>query len=131
MLAGALQQLLKANGLTPVFVAAFGDYRLDTSWAVRAEPRSEVSLDDGSYAAGVQLRSRAADIVAAENAGRTALAIVLAADGSTINWTDPTSVANRSFKLEAISIVNRPTWFPTIEPGEETSCNLQLVVTEV
>lgn len=131
MLTGAIQQLLKANGLSPVYVEAFGNYNTDTSWAVHADPRNNASLDDGSYNAGIQLRTRAANVVAAEIAGRQALAIVLAADGTTITWTDPTAVANRQYKLEAISIVNRPTWFPTAEPGEETSCNVQLFVTEV
>lgn len=132
MLAGAVQQYLKAQGLTPVYVAAFGDYTATLAYAVRAESRTDVELNGGAYEAGLQLRTRAANIIAAENAGGIAMNHLLNADGQTLFWDDPTGPAgDKSYLLEAISIVNRPTWFPTTEPGEETSANFSLFVTEV
>lgn len=134
MLAGAIQQLLKANGMSPVYWPAFSDYS-DTatpSWAVTTSSDGDAEFVGGAYFARVQIRTRAQNPIAAEKAGRQALAVVLAADGQTIAWDDPTTpAADRSYKLEAISIVNRPTWYPTPEGGEETSTNLSLLVTEV
>lgn len=132
MLAGAIQQYLKAQGLTPVSVPGFPDFTGATGYAVRAEPRTDAEFTGGAYFASVQIRTRAADIVRAEAAGRSALTLVLAADGLTLLWDDPVSPANdKSYRLEAISIVNRPTWYPTVEIGEETSTNCSMFVTEV
>lgn len=134
MLADAIRQLLKANGLAPVYLTAFADYSAVAapSWAVTATPDGNVEFTGGAYAARVQIRTRAADAIAAENAGRQASDILLAVDGQTIAWDDTsTPPHDRSYTLEAISIVNRPTWYPTPEAGEETSCNFEMFVTEV
>lgn len=132
MLAGAIQLRLKAGGLTPVNVAQFSDYTATTAWAVAAFPDRDAELSGGAYRARVQIRARAADIIAAENAGRAAMNILLAADGATLLWDDPkTPPTDRSYKVEAISIQNRPTWYPTPEAGEEVSANFSLLVTEV
>lgn len=132
MLAGAIQQWLKAQGMTRVLVGGFGDYSETgtPAVAVHAEPDANVEMDSGTYSARLQLRTRAANAIAAENLGRTALDHVLAADGEALAFTDPTGEQDRTYRLEAIAIVNRPTWYPTPEPGEETSCNLRAMVTE-
>lgn len=130
MLAGAIQQYLKANGMALVYVSAFGDYTAATAVAVAATLGRDATLDDESYYARVQIRARAANAVAAENAARQALELLLAADGLTLEWDDPTNAADRSYLIEAISIVNRPTWYPTLEQGEECSCNVELFATE-
>src|SRR5688572_3944740 len=132
MLAGAIQQYLKANGLTPVNVSQFSDYSASAPAAVTVVAFSDgdAELTGGAYGARVQLRARASNQIAAENKARQAMVLVLAADGLTLVWDDPvTPPTDRSYKLEAISIRNRPSWFPTAEAGEEVSCNLSLLVT--
>lgn len=134
MLAGAIQQYLKAQGMSPVTVGYLPDFTQAAlpAIAVVAFSDRDAELSDGAYSARVQLRSRAADAVAAENVAREALDTLLAADGLTLEWDDPTSPpTDRSYLVEAISIVNRPTWFPTSELGEETSCNVEMLITEV
>lgn len=132
MLSVAIQQYLKANGLTPVNVYQFANYTGATEYVVRTESRTDAEFSDGAYNAALQIRTRAANAVAAEKAARTAMNLVLAADGQTLLFDDPTTPAqDRSYRLEAIAIVNRPTWYPTPEPGEETSANFSLLVTEV
>lgn len=135
MLAGAVWQLLKAQGMDPVFFEGFGDYKSVGAPAVsvHAEPDAYVQLTGGSFGARIQLRGRAANIVAAESVAREALAILMAADGSTVTWVDEwTDGPDRSYRLEAISPVNaQPVPYPTPEVGEEVSCNCRLHVTEL
>ncbi len=132
MLAGAVQQYLLAQGMTPVSVDGFGDYTTVGAAAVsvHAESDADAELVGGSYNARVQLRGRASNAVAAENVARQALALLLSADGTVIGWDDPTGEQDRTYLLEAIRVVNRPTWYPTPRVGEETSCNCRLMVTE-
>lgn len=132
MLAGAIQQYLKAQGLLKVNVAQFGDYAQDTAYAVAAFPDTDAELTGGAYNARVQLRVRAPNMIAAENAARIARTHILSADGDTLAWDDPTGPAgDRSYLLEAIQTRNRPTWYATPEAGEEVSANFSLLVTEV
>lgn len=132
MLAGAIQQYLKAQGLSPVYVAGFGDYTTVgvPAVAVHAEPGADAELDGGAYEARVQLRTRAANQPAAEEMGRSAFDRLMAADGRVLTWTSPVGGPSRNYRLEAIRALQRPTWYPTPEPGEETSCNFRMLVTE-
>lgn len=132
MLAGAVQQALKAAGLNPVSVGGFGDYTAGPpAWCVHVELGADATLEGDVYGARLQLRTRAANAIAAENAGRRAFDLVRALDGTELAWVDPTGEADRRYQVSAIVALQRPTWFPTPEPGEETSCNFQLLVREV
>ena len=133
MLAGAIQQYLKAQGLAPVSVGGFGDYTQAAApaYAVHAEPGADAELEGGSYEARLQLRTRAANAIAAEEAARDAFDLIRAADGQTLAWVDPVGDADRQYLVEAIAAIQRPTWYPTPEPGEETSSNFRLFVTEL
>jgi hypothetical protein len=135
MIAGAVQQYLKAQGLAPVSVGGFGDYSRagPAAWAVNAESGADATHqgDADLYPVRLQIRTRAADVIRAENAGREAYALVLALNGQTITWTDPTAEASRTYQLSGIRAVQRPTWFATPEPGEETSCNFILSAREL
>jgi hypothetical protein len=134
MLAGAIQQWLKATPLSPVYVSQFGDNTGSAAYAVAVFPDQAAEFD-GAYFARVQLRARASNEPAAQAAARTAMTRLLAADGQTVTWdASDAGVAggtDRSYTLEAISRMNGPTWFPTAEPGEVATVNLEMFVTEV
>lgn len=133
MLAGAIQQYLRRAGLSPVYVGGFGDYTTAgaPAWNVSVESDDFAELDGATYNARLQIRSRAANIIAAENAGRTAFDAVRAMDGEDLPWDDPTGGPDRTYRVEAIRVVNHPTWYATPEMGEETAANLRLFVTEL
>lgn len=132
MLAGAIQQYLVAQGLTAatVFVSQFGNFTGAAQHAVAVFPDNDAEFD-GAYRTRVQLRARAGNAIAADEAARLALGLLQSADGLTLVWDAPTGYTDRSYRVEAISRVNGPTWFPTAEPGEEASTNLEMFVTEV
>jgi len=133
MLAIAIQQYLADAGVAWVGVDALGDFATTgpAKVSVHTESDANAELNTDTYGARVQLRSRAPNAVDAEKACRTALELLLAADGQTLQWEDPTGEpVSHAYTLEAISVVTRPTWYPTKEPGEETSCNVRLFVTE-
>lgn len=135
MLDGAVQQYLKANGLVPVHVAGFGDYTTAgaPAYAVRVEAGADADHDGDMprYPVRLQLRTRAANMPDALKAAEAAFVLILALNGQTIDWVDPRDDATRSYEVSGVRAVQRPTWFPTPEPGEETSCNFVARVMEV
>lgn len=138
MIAGAVQQYLKAQGLAPVSVGGFGDYTAAgaPAWAVQAESGADSTHqgDTDLYPVRLQVRSRASHAIAAENAGRQAYPLVLALSDQTIAWDDPTDesgASDRQYQVSGVRAVQRPTWFPTPQPGEETSCNFVMNVREI
>lgn len=135
MFAGAVQQYLEAQGLSPVHVGGFGDYTVTAtpSYAVHAESaaRSAHDGDIETYPVRLQLRTRASNMIDAEKAGQTAYALIMGLAGQTILWTDPRDSEERSYRIYMTRAVQRPTWYPTAEPGEEASCNFELSVREL
>lgn len=134
MLSGAVQQWLKAQGLSPVHVGGFGDYSRAgaAAWAVTALPGADVAIGHPDpYDARLQLRTRAADMVSAEEAARTAMGMIRGMGGQTLLWTSPVDASTRSYRIQGVRVVQRPQWFPTQEAGEETSANFDLFVSEL
>lgn len=135
MLAGAIQQRLKADGMSPVFVDGFGDYTRAGAPAisVHVELGADATHDGDSevYPARLQLRTRAANAIDALKAAEQAYARILGLSGQTLTWTDPRDASTRQYQVTGVRAVQRPTWFATPQPGEETSCNFVLRAREV
>jgi hypothetical protein len=135
MLAGAFQQYLKAQGLSPVHVGGFGDYSAPSgpAWNVHAEAGADATHDGDTdlYPVRLQVRTRAANMIDAGTAGERAYARILAASGQTLTWTDERDQSTRRYEVRGVRAMQRPTWFATPEAGEETSCNFRLNVREL
>lgn len=135
MIAGAFQQYLKAQGLSPTHVGGFGDYTANQMprWVVNAEPGADATHDGDSadYSARLQLRTRAANVIDALNAAERAYPLILATSGTVLIWTDPRNASQRRYRVSAVRALQRPTWLATPEAGEETTCNFTLAVREV
>jgi hypothetical protein len=126
MIALALQQLLKSAGLPWVGVGTLGDF------APGAAPRLSVyaaaGAGEGLYPVTVQVRARAADLVAAEGACAIAYDTILQARYTTLHWAD--GARSGAFDVRWIEARDRPTWYPTPDPGEEAAVNFTVYVRE-
>jgi hypothetical protein len=136
VIAGAVRQWLMAGGLTPVHISAMPDYRVGAGvvFVVHDEPeRDESSYSDAGrpwYLARVQIRCRADNHPAAWAGADAALKRLHAAVRQVLPWTPPPGVPARSYRIEHVETVTRPTYIPTPEPGYMATTNAYLHVRE-
>lgn len=131
MLAGAIAQYLSANGVPRVMVDSLGDHTQagEPPVSVHTEADDFAVLEGGTYNARLQIRTRHARRIVAEQTGEMVSALVLAMEGRQIDFAPPAGLEPRSYIIEGVRVTNLPTWYPTPEPGEETSSNYRLFVT--